>query len=175
MYHSQGNKFETSKHQKFFVASRDELNLRVLEVDRSFLESALREQTHSRQHGGWIGKCPYCAASDKTKKKQAYLTPRETGYVFHCCCCDVSQTVFNFVAATQGENRAEEYALTRWDAGELCGRGWNCPLPQTVRQRLLSEKEERRKAHQKSYNERKRVNQSRRHTGIDESSNSNDD
>jgi hypothetical protein len=158
MYHSQGNRFKTSKHQKDFAASGDELNLRVLEVDRRFLESALREQTASRQHGGWIGKCPYCAATDKTKKKQAYLTPRKTGYVFHCCSCGVSQTVFNFLTATQGESRAQEYAQTRWEAGELCGGGWNCPLPQKVRERLLREKEERREAYRHAEHERKALN-----------------
>ena len=79
-------------------SSKSELNLKVLEIDKRFLESTLREQSHSQSHGGWIGKCPYCAISDKTKKKQAYLTPRETGYVFHCCACEITQTTFHFLA-----------------------------------------------------------------------------
>jgi len=173
MYHSKLNQSRAFQRQTNFPASRDELNLRVLELDRRDLESALREQIPSRQHGGWIGKCPYCAASDKTKKRQAYLTPRETGYVFHCCSCGVSQTTFHFLAATQGDSRAQEYAQARWDAGELCGCGWNCPLPQKVRERLLAEKEQRRKVHQKSYNERRRLNQERKYTGIDGSTCSN--
>ena len=138
--------------------STSELNLRVLEIDRQSLLSALREQTPSRRHGGWIGKCPYCAASDQSKKKQAYLTPRETGYVFHCCSCGVNQTVFNFLAATEGDSRAQEYAQARWDAGQLCGQGWNCPMPQKVRERLLSEKEQRREEYRRAAQEQKARN-----------------
>ena len=129
--------------------SASKLNLRVLEIDRQSLMSALREQTPSRQHGGWIGKCPYCATSDKSKKKQAYLTPRETGYVFHCCSCGVNQTVFNFLTATQGDSRAQDYAQARWDAGQLCGQGWNCPLPS---------KDYRREAYRRADQERKARN-----------------
>jgi len=167
MNNTQINQFTGSKRQLNFASSKGELNLRVLEIDRRFLESTLREQIPSRQHGGWTGKCPHCAASDKTKKRQAYLTPRETGYVFHCCSCGVSQTTFHFLADTQGDSRAQDYAQARWDAGELCGGGWNCPLPQKVRERLLKEKEQRRKAYQENYNERKRLNQSKKHLGID--------
>ena len=139
-------------------SSRSELNLRVLEIDKRFLESTLREQSHSQPHGGWIGKCPYCAISDKTKKKQAYLTPRETGYVFHCCACEITQTTFHFLAGSQGESKAQDYAQARWDAGELCGGGWNCPLPQKVREHLLKEKEQRRLAYRLADQQRKEEN-----------------
>lgn len=158
MNNAQINQFAGSKRQLNFTASKGELNLRVLEIDRKFLESTLREQIPSRQHGGWTGKCPHCAASDKTKKRQAYLTPRETGYVFHCCSCGVNETVFNFLAATQGDSRAQDYAQARWDAGELCGRGWNCPMPQKVRERLLSEKEQRREEYRRAAQEQKARN-----------------
>lgn len=158
MNYFQVNKFKGSKRHSSYAASRDELNLKVLEIDRMSLESTLREQTTSRHYGGWIGKCPYCAAYDKTKKRQAYLTPRESGFVFHCCSCGVSQTVFKFLAATKGEGRAQEYAQTRWDAGELCGGGWNCPLPQKVGERLLREKEQRRESYHRAEQERKALN-----------------
>jgi len=161
MNNAQINQFTEPRRQLNFTSSKGELNLSVLEIDRKFLESTLREQIPSKQHGGWIGKCPHCAASDKTKKRQAYLTPRETGYVFHCCSCGVSQTTFHFLAATQGDSRAQDYAQARWDAGELCGGGWNCPLPQKVRERLLKEKDERRKTYKAGYIRQRSENKAR--------------
>ncbi len=169
MSHSQASQFKRFKRQQNDFHLRNELNLKVLEIDRASLESVLRDQTTSRHHGGWIGKCPYCAAADKTKNKQAYLTPRETGFVFHCCSCGVSQTVFKFLLNAYGDQKAQEYAQARWDAGELCGGGWNCPLPQKVRERLLSEKEKRRKAHQEAYDRRKHFNQLRSYEAVGES------
>jgi len=163
MNNTQINQFAGSKRQLNFASSKGELNLRVLEIDRRFLESTLREQIPSKQHGGWIGKCPHCAASDKMKKRQAYLTPRETGYVFHCCSCGVNQTPFHFLATTEGNSRAQDYAQARWDAGELCGGGWNCPLPQKVRERLLSEKEQRREEYRRAEQERKARNYERKY------------
>lgn len=143
------SQYRQSRRHTNSSLSASEFNLRVLEIDRQSLVSALREQTPSRQHGGWIGKCPYCSATDKSKNKQAYLTPRETGYVFHCCSCGVNQTVFNFLAATQGNSRAQDYAQARWDAGQLCGQGWNCPLPS---------KEYRREAYRRAALKRKQEN-----------------
>ena len=169
MNYFQASQFKRFKRQQNDFHLRNELNLKVLEIDRASLESVLRDQTTSRHHGGWIGKCPYCAAADKTKNKQAYLTPRETGFVFHCCSCGVSQTVFKFLLNAYGDQKAQEYAQARWDAGELCGGGWNCPLPQKVRERLLSEKEKRRKAHQEAYDRRKHFNQLRSYEAVGES------
>ena len=158
MNYFQASQFKRFKRQQNDTCLRNELNLKVLEIDRASLESVLRDQTTSRHHGGWIGKCPYCAAADKTKNKQAYLTPRETGFVFHCCSCGVSQTVFKFLLNAYGDQKAQEYAKARWDAGELCGEGWNCPLPQKVRERLLREKEERREAYRRAEHEQKAIN-----------------
>ena len=157
------NRFQVSQFKKFKrqqndFCLRNELNLKVLEIDRASLESVLRDQTTSRHHGGWIGKCPYCAAADKTRNKQAYLTPRETGFVFHCCSCGVSQTVFKFLLNAYGDQKAQGYAQARWDAGELCGGGWNCPLPQMVRENRQKEKEERKAAFKAAYANEREVN-----------------
>jgi len=43
-----------------------------------------------------------------------------------------SLTTYKFLHQTQGLETAEQYAQTRWDAGQLCGEGWNCPIPQAV-------------------------------------------
>ena len=148
-------------------STRDLLNT-VLKIDRQYLEGALEGQQPSRDAVGWIGKCPFCFGVAKSKKhsydsyRSAYLTPRETGFVFHCCSCQTSLTVFRFLLDAHGSQRAQDYAQARWEAGELCGGGWNCPLPESVRNCLLDAKEKRREAHRREYEERRLLNQQKR-------------
>jgi hypothetical protein len=71
-------------------------------------------------------------------------------------------TVFKFLLNAHGNQRAQEYAERRWEAGELCGGGWNCPLPESVRERLLDAKEQRREAYRREYEERRLLNQQKK-------------
>lgn len=59
---------------------------------------------------------------------------------------------------SRGKVVAEEYLIARWAAGELCGAGFNCPLPLKVREKLLSEKEQRKAAYKKEYELKKARN-----------------
>ena len=162
-----GKNYEYSKEEGKTILrlqSTDALTKAVLEIDRQFLEDTLSDQQRSKDGQGWIGKCPFCSGASNSKKhsyesyRPAYLTPRETGYVFHCCSCRQNLTVFKFLLNAHGDQRAQNYAQRRWEAGELCGGGWNCPLPQKVKERLLSEKEQRREAYRRAEEERKELN-----------------
>ena len=144
--------------------STDALNQAVLRIDRLFLEGALHCQQPSKDGNGWSGKCPFCAGKTNSKKhsyayyRPSYLTARETGYVFHCCSCNENLTVYKFLLQAFGEYRAQQYAQARWDAGELCGGGWNCPLPEKIRKNLLDAKEKRREAYRQEYEVKQRLN-----------------
>jgi hypothetical protein len=162
-----GKNYEYSKVEGKTVLrlqSTDALTKAVLEIDKQFLEGTLVGQQRSKDGQGWTGKCPFCSGASNSKKhsyesyRPAYLTPRETGFVFHCCACGSSLTVFKFLLNAHGDQRAQEYAERRWEAGELCGGGWNCPLPQSVRERLLDAKEKRREAYRHAEKQRKALN-----------------
>jgi hypothetical protein len=168
-----GINYDYSKEENRTVlrlqSTSDLLNT-VLKIDRQYLQGTLAGQQPSRDAQGWIGKCPFCSGASKSKKhsydsyRSAYLTPRETGFVFHCCACQTSLTVFKFLLDAHGSQRAQDYAQARWEAGELCGGGWNCPLPESVRERLLDAKEKRRDAYKQEYEERRLLNQRKRNT-----------
>ncbi len=162
-----GTNYEYSKDEGKTVLqlrSTDALTKTVLEIDKQFLEGTLVGQQCSKDGQGWIGKCPFCSGASNSKKhsyesyRPAYLTPRETGFVFHCCACGNSLTVFKFLLNAHGDQTAQDYAERRWEAGELCGGGWNCPLPQSVRERLLGAKEKRREAYRHAEQQRKALN-----------------
>jgi hypothetical protein len=162
-----GKHYEYSREEGKTVLrleSTDALSKVVLEIDRQFLEDTLTDQKTSSDGEGWTGKCPFCSGASNRKKnayhsyRPAYLTPRQTGYVFHCCACGTSLTAFKFLLNAHGDQRAQEYAERRWEAGELCGGGWNCPLPQRVRERLLDAKEKRREAYRHADQQRKVLN-----------------
>ena len=150
------------------LQSTDDLTKAVLAIDQQFLEGVLVGQQRSMDGQGWTGKCPFCSGISKSRKhsyasyRPAYLTPREMGYVFHCCSCKTNLTVFKFLLKVFGEERAQEYAESRWKAGELCGGGWNCPLPESVRQSLLSAKEKRREVYRREHEERRLLNRKKR-------------
>ena len=133
-------------------------------IDREFLEEILVTQKPLKTDvGGWHGRCPFCDGPRKRRKSQdsyrpAYIRPREQGYVFHCWSCDTILTTYKLIERVFGEEKAQEYALRRWEAGELCGGGWNCPLPESVRERLLDAKEQRREAYRHAEHERKAFN-----------------
>jgi len=151
------------------LLSTDALTRAVLDIDQYFLEGTLRDQQPSKKVKGWIGKCPFCSHVFKSKKHShesylpAYLTCRDTGYVFHCCACKTDLTTFKFLLNAHGEDRAQEYAQRRWDSGELCGGGWNCPLPQKVRKDLLDAKEKRRDAYKQDYEANRQLNYQKRY------------
>lgn len=162
-----GKNYEYSRDEGRTVLqlqSTDALTKAVLEIDQQFLEGTLIGQQRSKDGQGWIGKCPFCSRASNSKKhsyesyRPAYLTPRETGFVFHCVACCRSLTVFKFLLNAHGSQRAQDYAERRWEAGELCGGGWNCPLPQSVRERLLGAKEKRREAYRHAEQQRKALN-----------------
>jgi hypothetical protein len=136
---------------------------RIKDIDQQFLMGILRDQESSTSYrGGWVGKCPFCSSTKRRASqksyKPAYLNPSTMGYVFHCCSCEASMTAYKLLLAVQGGVVAEEYLITRWAAGELCGAGFNCPLPSRVREQLLSEKEQRKAAYKKEYELKKARN-----------------
>lgn len=121
------------------------LQLKILmDIDSRILCRVLTGSVESGHPlGGWKGKCPFCSGikskhrHQKQRHRPAYLNPGDhngyqEGYVFHCCACMTSLTTYKFLHQTQGLETAEQYAQTRWDAGQLCGEGWNCPIPQAV-------------------------------------------
>ncbi|MEX0649859.1 MAG: hypothetical protein WD200_02575 [Candidatus Andersenbacteria bacterium] len=140
-------------------------DLRVIHnIDREFLEGILVAQELSKTSGGgWTGRCPFCDGTRKRRKSQesyrpAYITAREQGFVFHCCACDTTLTTYKLLESISGEEKAQEYSTRRWKAGELCGGGFNCPMPQSVKKDLLDAKEKRREEHRKMYEERRLLN-----------------
>lgn len=138
-------------------------------IDRDFLEGILDAQELTiTGNGGWTGRCPFCDGTRKRRKSQesyrpAYLTPREQGIVFHCCSCDKTLTTYKLLTEVSGKEKAQEYATRRWKAGELCGGGFNCPMPQTVKETLLDAKEKRREEHRQAYAQQRRLNYLNKH------------
>lgn len=134
----------------------------VRSIDEKFLQNALVDQdVIPNKKEGWIGRCPFCKSKrDKyqSHKPACLIVGRDEGYVFHCCCCNLSITTYKFLRETQGLDTAEKYAQERWDAGELCGGGWNCPLPQKVREELAKAKEASRMKYQEDYERRRMEN-----------------
>jgi hypothetical protein len=135
----------------------------IKEIDKQYLVGILKDQEFSRVHpGSWVGKCPYCSSTKKRNSQvsyqPAYLNPNNMGYVFHCCSCMTSTTAYKLLLAVKGHSVAEEYLEARWRANQLAGGGFNCPLPQSVRERFLSEKEQRKTAHKNEYERRKARN-----------------
>ena len=140
----------------------------IKEIDKHYLVGILKDQEFSSIHqASWIGKCPFCSSTKKRNSQvsyqPAYLNPNNMGYVFHCCSCMTSTTAYKLIQAVRGNCVAEEYLEARWRAGELAGGGFNCPLPQNVREQLLSEKEQRRNSYKDKYNECKRLNYSKKY------------
>jgi hypothetical protein len=125
---------------KYSYARRDvapEQARKILDIDYKFLQETLVSQTLSKgKSGGWVGKCPFCSTNrSKSRLKEkthlpAYLFPGNIqGFIFHCYACETTLTTYKFLKQVQGDDAAERYAQERWDAGQLCGQGWNCPLP----------------------------------------------
>ena len=162
--------------KNYFYETNDEgthlvlrINPEMLEtiklIDEKFLSSIVFDWAETTiPHAGWKGKCPLnlCPSNRRNygpTDLPAYIVDGEReGYVFHCCCCKQRLTAYKLLKAVNGVDSAEEYAQKRWDAGELCGGGWNCPLPQKIRDRLLSEKAQRREAYRRADQERKARN-----------------
>lgn len=161
-YHNE-NSLEVIKTPKMLA--------RIQAIDERHLQGALRGQERLQgDRQGWKGKCPFCSSwrAQKRQKyesyKPAYLTVgKNEGYVFHCCACGTTLTTYKFLAQSQGVDVAEGYAQERWDSGQLCGGGWNCPLPQKVKEHLQSEKEKRRQAYRLAEQERKELNYQRKY------------
>jgi len=135
----------------------------VASIDAHFLDGVLKDQKWIQDTGGWKGKCPLCHSSHKRKKQTtsylpAYITPRQQGYVFHCCSCGSTLTTFKLLEVACGKDTAQTYAERRWQAGKLCGAGWNCPLPEIVKRDLEIEKQKRRIAYRNAEQERKLAN-----------------
>ena len=143
----------------------------IKEIDKQYLVGILKDQEFSRVHpGSLVGKCPFCSSTKKRNSqesyKPAYLNPNNMGYVFSCCSCMTSKTAYKLLLAVRGNSVAEEYLEARWRAGELAGGGFNCPLPQNVREQLLSEKEQRKTAHKNEYELKKARNYIAKHGQI---------
>ena len=144
-----------SSKEKVFKS--DQALSKIYQIDSAILLNSLKDQSlNPAAHGGWKGKCPFCSHSKGKHRKDdkiylpAYLTPgREEGFIFHCCACEITLTTYKFLKQVQGENAAERYAQERWDAGHLCGQGWNCPLPS---------KEYRRDSYRRAEQEKKVLN-----------------
>ena len=110
---------------------------KILDIDSKFLQRSLVGQTLSQgESGGWAGKCPFCSTTkSKSRLKEkthlpAYLFPGNIqGFIFRCSACETSLTTYKFLKQVLGDDTAESYAQERWDSGQLCGQGWNCPLP----------------------------------------------
>jgi hypothetical protein len=68
------------------------------------------------------------------------------------------------LAQSQGVEVAEGYAQERWNSGQLCGGGWNCPLPQKVRQELEEAREERKKKYKEEYEKKRRENYEKKYS-----------
>jgi hypothetical protein len=156
------------------VIKTPQMLARIQAIDERHLQDALTGQERLKgDRQGWKGKCPFCS-SWRTQKRQkyesykpAYLTVgRNEGCVFHCCACGTTLTTYKFLAQSQGVEVAERYSQERWDAGQLCGGGWNCPLPQSVRRELDEAKEERKKKYKEEYEKKRRENYERKYNSF---------
>lgn len=137
----------------------------VRSIDKKFLSSVVIGWAETNYPNvGWKGRCPLplCPSNKRNhgpKDLPAYVVSgKHEGYVFHCQCCKTRLTIYQLLITYGNTDIAEDYAQERWDAGELCGGGWNCPMPQKVRERLLSEKEQRREEYQRAALEQKARN-----------------
>lgn len=153
------------------VIKTPEMLQHVLMIDQSVIQGILKEQESlPGSRIAWRGKCPFCS-SHKAQRRQshqsykpAHIIPGSVeGYVFHCCACQKSLPVYKFLRESHGLDSAETYAEERWNAGELCGAGWNCPLPQKVKEMLEQQKQSRRKQYQEEYERKKRENYLRKY------------
>ena len=145
--------------------TQSQLN-RIFEIDSRTLSDSLTGWVVSKgRFGGWNGKCPLCSvfkSKHRSREKNympAYLYPGnhngyQEGFIFHCCACETTLTTYQFLQEVLGISTAEKYAQERWDAGQLCGRGWNCPLPS---------KEYRRESYRRADQERKTRNYHRKY------------
>lgn len=158
--------YGTDKKGTHLVLGIDpEMLNKIKSIDEEFLSGIVWDWTEtSIPDAGWKGKCPLdsCPSHKRNhgpKDLPSYIVSgRREGYVFHCRCCKQRLTAYKLLKAVNGVDSAEEYAQKRWDAGELCGGGWTCPLPQKVREHLLNEKEKRRLAYQLADQQRKEEN-----------------
>ena len=151
------NQYRTVASSREKTFKSDQALSKVFQIDSAILLNSLKDQSlNPGANGGWKGKCPFCSHSkgkhrndDKTYLP-AYLTPgRDEGFIFHCCACETTLTTYKFLKEVQGDESAERYAQERWDAGQLCGQGWNCPLPS---------KEYRRESYRRAALKRKQEN-----------------
>ena len=143
----------------------------VNSIDARCLSDCLTDWVRDRhQVDRWTGKCPFCSGSQsKHRQDQKSYSPaavypgHQEGYIFHCCACKTSLTTYKFLLAAHGKDCAESYAQTRWDAGQLCGEGWNCPIPETVKISLENEKQTRKQVYRDEYERKKRENYLRKY------------
>ena len=147
----------------------------VKSIDACFLSDCLTDWVQDRnQIDRWKGKCPFCSGikSKHRMREQGYrpasLFPGhhggvQEGYVFHCCACKTSLTTYKFLRATHGVECAETYAQTRWDSGQLCGEGWNCPIPESVKIALEQERKIRKTIYRDEYEAKRRENYLRKY------------
>lgn len=159
------------------VASRQKVQKSPLQlqtvrsIDSRFLSDCLTDWVQDRcQVDRWTGKCPFCSGSksqhrmgEKGYRPAAVYPGHQEGYVFHCCACKTSLTTYKFLDRTQGHETAERYAQTRWDAGRLCGEGWNCPIPESVKMDLEHERQTRKRNYREEYERKKRENYLRKY------------
>ena len=156
--------YKTSANDTHLVLEKTTLMLDTIRsIDKKFLSSFVIGWVETNYPNvGWKGKCPLplCPSNKRNhgpKDLPAYMVSgRHEGYVFHCRCCKTKLTTYQLLITYGNTDIAEEYAQERWDAGELCGGGWTCPLPQKVREHLLNEKEKRRLAYQLADQQRKK-------------------
>ena len=151
--------------RQYVSKTQSQLNT-ILEIDSRTLSDNLAGWVPSKGiSGGLNGKCPFCSAVKSKHRAQektympAYLYPGsnkgyQEGFIFHCCACETTLTTYQFLQEVLGISTAEKYAQERWDAGQLCGRGWNCPLPS---------KEYRRESYRRADQERKTRNYQRKY------------
>lgn len=158
--------YETSTKGTHLVLEKTTLMLDTVRlIDKIFLSDIVIYWTETNYpYVGWKGRCPLplCPSHKRNhgpKDLPAYMVSgKHEGYVFHCRCCKTKLTTYQLLLAVRNTDIAQEYAQARWDAGELCGGGWNCPLPEKVRERLLSEKEQRREEYRRAAKEQKALN-----------------
>ena len=143
----------------------------VNSIDARCLSDCLTDWVQNRhQVDRWTGKCPFCSGS-KSKHRQdqksyrpaAVYPGHQEGYVFHCCACRTTLSTYKFLLAAHGKDCAESYAQTRWDAGQLCGEGWNCPIPETVKMDLEHKRQTLKRNYREEYERTRRANYFRKY------------
>lgn len=72
--------------------------------------------------------CDLCGAGNKKKhNRPACFYPTEVGYVYSCCNCRPSLTLYQYLLQKNPEV-AKNYQFDRW-VKKLAGQGFNCPQP----------------------------------------------